>query len=213
MLDTLSPPKRKIIDLIKLAGLVTMDELTAQAGLSETTIRQHLRDLVKSHLVVREAVRQERGRPHYHYRLTETGQALYPSSDGALFKELLRELISGGREDNVVAFFEAVWARRATEFEHRLEQTDGGFESRLRVLYDLLDEEGFMPDIERDCEAVRICERHCPLRQAVSATSFPCRVEEEFMRRVLGRSVRRVDYLPTGGRACVYEVAADSGQP
>ncbi|MGM0575498.1 MAG: helix-turn-helix transcriptional regulator [Myxococcota bacterium] len=207
MLDTLSPPKRTLVDLIKALGAVTVDDLAARAGLGKTTVRQHLDDLLEAGLVAREPHRLGRGRPTYHYDLSEAGYDLYPSGDGALLRELLLYLARDGQQETIRAFFDRFWASRSEEIERRVRAAgDDSLDTRVGVLRSVLRQEGFMPDIERHEDGtVTVRERNCPYRQTVRATLLPCRLEAEFIQRALGAEVRRVAYMPQGAKACTYD--------
>ena len=83
---------------------------------------------------------------------------------------------------------------------------------RLEALREVLDEERFMPDIQ--CEGNHLVVRACnPFSEAVKATRLPCQLEVQFYERILGDTVHRVEYIPDGHAACVYEVALTDEEP
>jgi len=52
--------------------------------------------------------------------------------------------------------------------------------------------------------ALRLC--HCPLRSVVAVTRIPCRTELALVESLLGRPLKRTDYLPDGGVSCSYRM-------
>jgi predicted ArsR family transcriptional regulator len=206
----LSPSRARLVDLMKRKGSTTVAEATEQLDLAETTIRQHLERLGQQGLVDHESQSSGRGRPTLRYRLSPLGERLFPTQDGALMRELVDFLVQQGYPSLVDAFFQQMWQERADELQERIEESEAGeLEATLEVLREFLAEQGFMPEVDRQGEDVTIRECNCPFPESVRATRLPCRLEAEFLERVLGRELTRVGYMPDGEPACTYEFKAD----
>ncbi len=204
--------RAELLECIKVQGEATIDGLAERLGHSKTNIRQHLITLERQSLIVRDYRRAGRGRPQVVYRLSESGAGIFPSQDPKLLRSLLQFLLKNGQEDLVEQFFQDFWSQRWKTFESRLAQErDDHLKTRLKVLKELLEEEGFMPEVEYtspDKFTIREC--NCPFSEAVKATTLPCKLEARFLRKATGAGPTRVSYIPNGEAACSYRVASTS---
>ena len=206
----LSDTRLAIVNLAKVRGGITASQAVDATGLSKSTIREHLHRLEELGLVESTADRSGRGRPSHLYSLTDLGERLFPSRDGEVARELVAFLHEKGEADLITEFFETFWRHRRQEFRLRCE-LDGAetLAEKLDVLDTLLDEQGFLPDIELDDGDVTICESHCPFSETVKATGIPCRLEAEFMESIVGAEPHRVTFRPDGASACTYTFDVD----
>ena len=211
-LTLLSPSRRRIIQLIKRRGAVTVEEAAAALELGLTTVRQHLGRLEEAELVARSSVASGPGRPALEYRLTGAGEGLFPAQDAELLRRMIDFLIHQGYPGVVDAFFRDLWDERRAELAARLEETNAeSLPERLAVVEELLDQDGFLPEITADEQHVTLRECNCPFSAAVRATRLPCRLEAQFLEHALGRRLERVEYMPDGNAACVYQFSTDEG--
>jgi predicted ArsR family transcriptional regulator len=65
--------KTEILAFLKRSDGATVDELSTALGLASMTVRQHLTALERDEMVSAQEVRRATGRPHFLYRLTESG--------------------------------------------------------------------------------------------------------------------------------------------
>lgn len=207
-----SDTKRALLQLMKRRGEIALDDAIEATGYARTTLREHLNQLERDGLVQRRSERQGRGRPRLQYQITERGERLFPTRDGVLLRELLRYLQAHGQGALIEGFFESFWETRVDEVKHRIRQAgaEEGLERKLEVLASILQEEGFMPDIQQDADRVVIRECNCPFAEAVKQTRLPCQLEELFYEAVLDASVERDEYIPDGSPACTYSVAREA---
>lgn len=207
-----SDTRRRLLRLIKQQGSLSIDDAMEALDMARTTIREHLLRLEDQDLVEKYAeATGGRGRPSHHYRLTAHGSALFPSRDGELARELISFLQEEGADDLVLKFFEAFWTKRTEQVQARLRAVDGdGREARLEVLRSILEDEGFMPEIEADADGVTVRECNCPFAETVQRTKLPCRLEAEFFATLFDTAPERVSYIPEGRSACTYTFPADA---
>lgn len=205
-----SDTRRRLLQLIKRRGSLSIDEAMDALELARTTVREHLLRLEEKDLVERFTEPTEgRGRPSHHFRMTRRGSALFPSRDGELARNLVAFLQEQGADDLVLSFFEAFWEERTQRVQERLAEVDADdTEARLDVLRSILEEEGFMPEIEADGDAVVVRECNCPFPETVKRTKLPCRLESAFHAALFGTEPERVSYIPEGRSACTYEFPA-----
>lgn len=208
-----SETRRTLLQLMKRRGEISLDDAMEATDLARTTLREHLNQLERDGLVHRRTEKQGRGRPRLRYRLSDGAEPLFPHRDGLLLRHLLRYLKDRGEESLIEGFFESFWAARTREVEHRLRQVgaEGDMARKLEVLEEVLREEGFMPEIERDGERLVVRECNCPFSEAVKQTRLPCRLEAAFYEAVFDAQIERVSYIPEGRSACSYEFPEMAG--
>ncbi|MFP4596808.1 MAG: helix-turn-helix transcriptional regulator [Persicimonas sp.] len=206
LLNLLSASRMRIVQFIKRRGTVTVDETIEGLELAETTIRQHFDRLQDKGLLESHSVPDGPGRPTLRYRLTAAGRQLFPSQDARQFRKVLEFLVQQGYPGLVDDFFRQMWRERKDELVGRLEAAEAtSVEERLAVVEAFLADEGFVPEIGVDDDQVTIRECNCPFSEAVRATRLPCRLEAQFLEQALQRDLTRVEYMPDGHPACVYE--------
>lgn len=206
----LSDSQKRLLDLVKRRGELSVDQAVEALDLAATTIRQHFSRLEDEELVERRSEAEGRGRPTAYYRLSSGAKQMYPSSDGEMLSELLDFLAREGYHRAIDDFFRGFWDDRRRELEARLDEVDPeSLDERLDVLREFLDEQGFMPEMSVDEEGtIEIRECNCPLPGAVESTYLPCRLEADFLEKVVGRALSRVEYIPEGNTACTYQFQA-----
>lgn len=204
MAPGLGESQREVLALLKRRGEATIQELEDPARRSRESLRDHLRSLVAQGLVERSGVRRAGpGRPALVYRLSPRGERLFPQRQGQLLGELASFLLAEGRGDTLDRFFTAQTEARRPRLEARVAGLAGL--ERLRAVATLLDEEGFVAEVEETADGaprLRLC--HCPLRELVAVSHAPCRAEIARIEELLGRSARRESFIPSGESSCTY---------
>jgi len=188
----LSDQQDKILAQLKKKNSLSVDDLTSILRLAKTAVRRTLLSLEKRGLVVRSFHPSERGRPRLVFQLTSAAGRLFPSKDAELLSSLLKFLIDSGHEQIVDDFFENYWQQRFDAIQERLlKKRKDDFETRLEVLKDELEKEGFMPRsrVSRHGSQVSLQECHCPIEAAASITEKPCQLERRLISRVLNSPV------------------------
>ncbi len=194
-----------------------MERLVERTGLARTTLREHLALLERDGLVRREHRRNGPGRPALLYRLTRKGDERFPSEERELLGDLIRYLKLEGKQHLLHAFFESFWNKRAARARELMQAAqsrmadqdrDGSMEPEIKVLTDLLEDEGFMPEIRHDKEngTVIVRECNCPFKSVIRETSLPCRLETGFYEKLFGQKVTRTAFIPDGDDACSYRI-------
>lgn len=203
-----SETKRKLLQLIKRRGEITLDDAIEATGYTRPTLRDHLNQMGRDGLVKRRSQRHGRGRPRMCYRMGPMAEQLFPRRDGVLFAKFLRYLEEEGESDLIEDFFASFWEERMQEVEHRLSASveDASLEERLDALETVLDEEGFMPEIYREEGQITIRECNCPFADTVEASRRPCKQESCFYEELFDLPVERVSHIAEGDPACTYEV-------
>jgi len=205
-----SDTRRELLQIIKRRGSLSVDEAMEALGMARTTVREHLLQLREKDLLTRSVERKGRGRPSHRYEMTRRAKVLFPSRDGELMGRLVEYLQEHGEGDLVETFFEDYWDSRTEAVKQKLrEGASDDVDDTVDTLRQILEEEGFMPQISRKDNQVRIRECNCPFPESVKETRIPCRLEEEFYRQIFGAELERVSHIPEGHSACTYEIETD----
>jgi predicted ArsR family transcriptional regulator len=208
LLDLLpSETKRRLLLLMKRRGEITLNDATAVIDRARPTLREHLDQMGRDGLVVRSSKREGRGRPSMSYRMTPLADQLFPGQEGSVFAEFLAYLKNRGHDDLIESFFRSFWDDRLDEVEGRLEGPleAAGMREIVGVLEDVLEENGFMPEISEEGDRVVVSACNCPFAKIVGSTKLPCASEACFY-EVLFDRVERTGHIPDGDAACVYEL-------
>ena len=194
--------RRQILDLLKLRGSATLEELSREIGLSSVTIRAHLSVLERDDLITSEEVRGRVGRPHFLYTLTEFAQDQFPVSYHLVahrFLEAFESVATVEQRDLVVQLVAERWA---AENAGRLQGK--GLEERVAEVARIRSEEGAMAEWEKAEGGYRLRQHHCPASRISGGHPEVCRAELEYIRRLLGVPVEREESSPDGQHKCSY---------
>jgi len=202
-----SDTKRRLLDLMKRRGEITLDDAMEVIDRARPTLRDHLNQMGRDGLVARRTKKQGRGRPSMCYRTTAAADRLFPREEGVVFAEFLSYLEEQGRADLIEDFFQSFWDDRLDEVERRLSGSleAAGTQQVLDVLEQVLREGGFMPEVHVNDETVVVEACNCPFAEIVGSTALPCASEACFYEALFDR-VERTRHMPDGDAVCAYEL-------
>ncbi|WP_245412429.1 helix-turn-helix transcriptional regulator [Notoacmeibacter ruber] len=193
---------------LKMHGALTSAQVGARLGTTGEAARQQLVKLAEDGLVSDERKSAGRGRPAFHWHLTEKGQARFPDTHAALTVDILRSIsvvlgehaldrIIHARESTTQALYEEAMADCMT------------LGDRVGKLAELRNAEGYMATAEEGADGeLLLVENHCPICAAATFCQGFCRAEKAVFEDVLGDgvSVERVEHIVGGGRRCTYVI-------
>lgn len=207
----LSEQRRQLLLSIRSSGAASVAELATTVGLSKTAARAHLLGLEEDGLIERAAPgRSGVGRPPLTFRISDAGNALFPSDEGVLLGRLLGHLDASGQSALVAEFFSDVWREREAAFDEEVSRSDGSLEARVRALRVVLERYDFMPQITTGGRGVVVRECNCPFRGAIDVTRVPCRLEASFLKRAIGGRLSSTTIAP-GREGCRFEFELSGG--
>jgi len=201
--------KKEIIDLIKRKGMLSIDEAVAEINLAKTTLREHFLQLERDGYVEREYVRSGPGRPSLQYQLTSKGNSLFPSSESKLIRNIINYLKSKGSEQLVEDFFADFWEKRLDEARERMDRSSAEDpKAKTKILVQMLEEEGFMPEFEvdEDDAQMTVKECNCPFSEVIKETRLPCKLEEMFYKKLFNEKAERTSFIAEGDYSCTYDI-------
>jgi DeoR family suf operon transcriptional repressor len=204
-LAAMPSPRRAILVALKRQGVMSVQDLAAVLGVSVAATRQQLARLADDGLVIYRRAALGRGRPVHRYELAPLAESLFPKRYGDLTTELLGYL-GGPSSDQVSDLFDHRGRRRLLEAEPRLAGMT--LEDRVGELTRILDEDGYLADVERlDDGGWRIVEHNCAILSVATGFGQACSSEIAFLRNALpGARVERVAHRLDGAHVCAYHV-------
>lgn len=201
---------REFLDQLHRLGTGTVHEICAEIGVTATAIRQRLNRLQSLDLVAREMVRMGRGRPHYVYRVTETGlrllgenysdlaMILWRSMMGIEEPGLRREVVSRVRQALVERYGKVVQAESLRD--------------RVRQLQGTLVERGFDVEVDQTGGLPILRENNCPYQELASSDSSICELEQEVFAEVLGTNVELTECRLDGHHCCEFRAGPTNAE-
>lgn len=206
------PPQKglrgDILVALKRLQPLTARDLAARLGVSANAIRHHLKELEAEHLVVYGREQRGVGAPTFAFRLSDTGEALFPKRyEQALTGMLARVAETQGRSATV-AMLEGEFAQLTRQLEAAIEGAPPA--ERVAAVARVLSDAGYMAEWDQREGRFRLAEHNCALRAV--AEQFPeiCAAEEKFLQRVLVASVERRQHIVSGCNTCEYAITFDA---
>ncbi|MEN8098042.1 MAG: ArsR family transcriptional regulator [Chloroflexota bacterium] len=182
----------------------TVKELAENTQVSPITVRHHLTSLQADNLVEAVAMKRSVGRPHYAYRLTESGLEMFPSRYVALSRRLLQSMATSLSSAEMQQMLDSV--AQSILSEHGIKDTNLSIDERMRFLASVLEQEGFMVTWESTDKEIRITEHNCPYRDLVADHPVLCGLDQTLIASALGAPVDRVACTRDDAQHCTYVV-------
>ena len=204
-ISALPETRQMIMRILKREGSVGADRLAGEIGITLSGARQHLTALEQDGLIAHRLERTGPGRPRHWYELSPTGDSLFPRHYGALTTELLSYV-----QDEDPEMVERIFARRG---QRRLEGAQRrmqglAFPDQVRVLAQILDEDGYLADFRQDADgSFVITEHNCAVLTVAMRYSHACSSELDFLVRALPNAgVVRIAHRINGAHVCAYRI-------
>ncbi|HEX3460095.1 MAG TPA: ArsR family transcriptional regulator [Acidimicrobiales bacterium] len=204
-LESMPSTRRAILASLKRNGPRRSRDLVDELGITVTAVRQQLDRLRQDGLVIHRQEPEGRGRPAHIYELAPAAEEFFPKRYGDLTNELLGYL-GGPDSDDVAELFEQRRQRRLQDARVRL--ADLSLDGKVRELTRILDEDGYLADVE-DTEdgGWRIVEHNCAILSVATGFRQACTSEIRFISDALPEAtVARVAHILSGAHVCAYEI-------
>jgi len=202
-----------ILRTLRSRGKCSVNDLAQASLVSPVSVRHHLSNLQAESLVSVEDERHGVGRPRQLFSLTESGLDLFPSRYVRLTNRLLDEIKESMPGRKVEQLFTGVASTMVADVARRLEGLP--LEQRLERMVELLTEEGFDAQIERQEGRILIREISCPYFRIGRKHPEVCAVDQAFIATALSLPVERVTCQLEGADTCTFSVALEPhpGEP
>jgi DeoR family transcriptional regulator, suf operon transcriptional repressor len=182
----------------------TINELADAVGINPISVRHHLTNLQVEGLVTAEEERHGVGRPRLVYLLTEDGLEKFPTRYLRLTTRLLDQMKEKLPQAVVGEMFQEVADDLASRHEGQFKGRN--VEERLEMMKDLLAEEGFVIEWEKQGQEYLIHEITCPYLQVGQNHPEICTVDQTLISKMLAVPANKVKCIFSGATQCTYVV-------
>lgn len=203
--NILKESRSAILDLLKINGAMSVEQLAERLEVSKVCVRRHLSLLESDGLIAYEQERHERGRPRFIYRLTEKARCFFPHIYDEFAKEVLVHI---ERQFGDGALLKVLSAR-ADELIAQLREpfADLGFDERVKALVEVINVKGYLAEVRRMKDgSYRLRQRNCPTESVAVAYPQVCEEEIRVYRETLDCDVVRECRIADGAQQCEYRI-------
>lgn len=200
----MSETRMRILQLLKMRCGMTVSQLTDALHISAMGVRQHLAILEDEGLVQYQIEKQERGRPHHIYMLTDEANSLFPTTYANFAVGLMQEVAKFNGPGFINKVFRSRMKSQLETYQQRL--SGKTLSERIKELASIRDEEGYMARFDEDGSDYILIEHNCPI--AAIAREYPhvCEIELALFRQSVGTKVYREEHLMQGHHRCCYRI-------
>jgi DeoR family suf operon transcriptional repressor len=197
-------PRGAMLVQLKREQRLTAKELAGRLGVSLNAARHHLKELEAEGLVEYELEHRGVGAPAFAYRLSTSGQALFPRRYEETLTALLEHMVERDGREAAVALLDSYFAGVSRRLQHELAGTTP--DERIHALGRVLSEQGYMAEVTASATEGTLTEHNCAI--SAVAERFPeiCAAEARLLADVLGAEVDRREHILRGCSACEYHV-------
>jgi DeoR family suf operon transcriptional repressor len=179
-------------------------ELAEAVGINPISVRHHLTNLQDESLVTADEERHGVGRPRLVYYLTENGLEKFPTRYLRLTTRILTQMKDKFSQPMVSEMFKELAASIASEHADELKGLK--IEERLEVMKELLAEEGFVVEWEKQGSQYLIHEITCPYLQIGQSHPEVCTVDQTLISTMLALPANKIQCILSGANHCTYVV-------
>jgi len=203
--------RAEILLELKRAQPLTAREMAEKLGVSANAVRHHLKDLEADALVSYGREQRGIGAPTFAFRLTSEGEALFPKRYEQTLTELLdRVAVKQGREA-AVGMFDDHYSDLTRTLQAELAGVEP--ERRLEAVARVMNDAGYMAEVDERNGAFRLAEHNCAIRSVAERFPEVCAAEAKFLQAVLAATVERTAHIVGGCNACEYAITFDAPAP
>jgi predicted ArsR family transcriptional regulator len=206
--ETPEKTQEAVLLYLKRQGELTVSDLCTLLGITSMAVRRHLAHLQKEGLVESRIIRQVRGRPTYHFKLTTKAEALFPSGGSTLAVDLLEAVFEQSGHKGVMDLLNRRNQKRIARFKDRFEGKPIG--ERVEEISRIFSEDGYMTEWEAiEGGNYIIYQRHCAVHDMANQFRQLCSMEPMMIEALLGVKVTREKYILRDDPLCAYVIHAN----
>jgi predicted ArsR family transcriptional regulator len=193
----------RILVLLRRHGRLSAPRLAELLQLTPVGVRRHLALLERDGLVESAIEKPTRGRPAAVYRLTDAGLETFPRHYDEVAREVLAFL--KGRDAAALAQFLA-WRNDRLVASYAARVDGATIEERADALAEVLNEQGFMAEVEPAPGGLRLCQHNCTVEHLATELPDLCASEARLFERLLRTRVEREATVVDGAVRCVTRI-------
>lgn len=183
----------------------TILELAEAVGINAISVRHHLTSLQAEGLVSAEEERHGVGRPRLVYSLTEKGLERFPTRYLRLTNRLLDQMKEALPPAAISNLFTQMASDIASDYEQQIKSLT--VEQKLDFIKNLLAQEGFSVEWERQGNDYHIHEITCPYYHVGQSHPEVCTVDQTLISQVLSIPAQKINCVLTGDTHCTYVIS------
>jgi DeoR family suf operon transcriptional repressor len=195
-----------ILAELKASAVLTTKELARRLEVSLNAVRHHLRELEELALVEARRERNGVGAPSFAYRLTPSGEALFPRRYEGLLLGLLDTIEREQGRSKAVTMLEGQFTAAAEQLQQQVGNSSP--EQRLEAVAQFLSDQGYMAEVGTGT----LVEHNCAVQALAERFPEICAAEAAFLSAVLGAEIRRERHILNGCKSCEYRVRFPSNE-
>jgi predicted ArsR family transcriptional regulator len=196
--------RQHILDLLRRRSHATVKDIGDELGLTATGIRQHLTTLERDGLVQAREERGRVGRPALVYRLTASGDSLYPKKYDELALALIQEARSSLGQQALQQLVRNTAARLAEPYRDKVEGRPTA--ERVDAIREILQERGNVAEAEASDTEFQVRKQTCPWWNVATRNSVVCALDVQLIRELAGADARLTTSLLRGDDCCTFRI-------
>ena len=192
-----------LLDLLRIAGPLSVSELAHAMEVTATAVRQRLTRLMSRAMITREAVRAGRGRPRHRYSLTDKGVRETGSNFTDLALALWREFRTFGSDDLRKEMLRRIARALAAGYADQIEGATPA--ERLESLAKLLVQRRIPASVERSARLPALTTHACPYPRLAEEDPSICQMEKMLFSQLVGDELHLTRCRLEGGGECRFQ--------
>jgi predicted ArsR family transcriptional regulator len=196
-----------LLDLIRIAGPLSVTELADAMEVTATAVRQRLTRLMAQSMIEREAIRAGRGRPKHRYSLTDKGLRQTGSNFTDLALALWREIRTTGNENLSRDVLRRISRALASGYATQIQGSTPA--ERLQSLAELLNQRRIPVTIGETTDNHSTLTAHaCPYPNLAEEDGSICQMEKMMFSELIGNELELTQCRLDGGGDCRFQTGS-----
>ena len=196
--------RERILTTLVSVPRSTINELADAVGINAISVRHHLTSLEAEGLVTADEERHGVGRPRLVYFLTEKGLERFPTRYLRLANRILDQIKETLPQATVTNLFTQMASDLADTATQRARYMST--EEKLDLIKDLLGQEGFLVEWNKQGDFYQINEITCPYYHVGQSHPEVCSVDQTVISKVLSIPAEKIRCVLTGDAHCTYVI-------
>jgi predicted ArsR family transcriptional regulator len=194
-----------LLDLLRIAGPLSVLQLSDAMEVTPTAVRQRLTRLTSQTLIERDAVRAGRGRPKHRYWLTDKGLRQTGSNFTDLALALWREFSQIQDDELRRQMLRRIARTLAAGYAEKIRGNTAA--ERIRSLGELLAQRRIPVSIEDSLDQSTLTAHACPYPSLAESDRNVCQMEKMLFSELIGGDVQLTQCRLDGGVECRFQTS------
>ena len=192
-----------LLDLLRIAGPLSVLQLSDAMEVTPTAVRQRLTRLTSQTLIERDAVRAGRGRPKHRYWLTDKGLRQTGSNFTDLALALWREFSQIQDDELRRQMLRRIARTLAAGYAEKIRGNTAA--ERIRSLGELLAQRRIPVSIEDSLDQSTLTAHACPYPSLAESDRNVCQMEKMLFSELIGGEVELTQCRLDGATNCQFQ--------